>query len=31
MLMPRAQPLAIGEEVEITLLFEDERRLTVTF
>lgn len=31
MLMQRARPLAVGEEVEITLLFEDARRLTVTF
>lgn len=31
MLMQRARPLAIGEEVEVTLLFEDAQRLIVTF
>jgi copper(I)-binding protein len=31
MLMKRQQPLAVGDEVDITLEFEDGRRLPVTF
>lgn len=31
MLMERTRSLAIGEEVEVILLFEDEQRLTVKF
>lgn len=31
MFMQRARPLAIGEDVKVIFLFEDERRLAVTF